>query len=100
MSSPNLMVEMSETDLADMITALTFHVGEVKRNPYHLSLTAWMMDNVRRGAELVGGQGGAAPDYPFATLYRLRKWQQGKLENVFEGGRQLTAGSDVTSLFV
>ena len=36
-----------------------------------------MMDNVRRGAELVGGQGGAAPDFAFAALYRLRKWSQG-----------------------
>ena len=65
MDDPNLMVEVSEADLADLITATTFHVGEVQRNPYHLSLPAWMMDNVRRGAELVGGQGGAAPDFHF-----------------------------------
>src|SRR5262245_8235825 len=58
MDDPNFMVEVSEQDLADLITATTFHVGEVKRNPYHLLLPAWMMDNVRRGAELVGGQGG------------------------------------------
>src|SRR5262245_7647443 len=36
MASPNLMVEVSAQDLGDLITALTFHVGEVKRNPYHL----------------------------------------------------------------
>jgi hypothetical protein len=29
--------------------------------PIHLLLPAWMMDNVRRGAELVGGQGAAQP---------------------------------------
>ena len=51
MIDPNLMLEMSAEDLADMIVATTFHVGEVNRNPYHLSLPAWMMDNVRRGAE-------------------------------------------------
>lgn len=56
MDDPNLMVEMSENDVADMIAALTFHVGEVNRNPYHLSLPAWMMDNVRRGGELVEGR--------------------------------------------
>ena len=82
MDDPNLMVEVSESDLADLITATTFHVGEVKRNPYHLSLPAWLMDNVRRGAELVGGQGGAAPDFQFAALYRLRRWSQGRLNTV------------------
>jgi LmbE family N-acetylglucosaminyl deacetylase len=99
MASPNLMVELSAEQLTDLIAALTFHVGEVKRNPYHLSLPAWMMDNVRRGSELVGGQGGAAPDYVFATLYRLRRWHGGRLENVYTGGRQLTAVQDPASLF-
>ncbi len=100
MPSPNLMVEVSAQDLGDLITALTFHVGEVRRNPYHLSLPAWMLDNVRRGGELVGGQGGAAPDFTFATLYRLRRWANGKLENVFERGRALGANDDPKSLFV
>ena len=58
-----------------MMAALSFHVGEVQRNPYHLLVPAWMQDNVRRGGELVGGQGGAAPDFTFATLYRLREWR-------------------------
>src|SRR5262249_14996500 len=42
MTDPNLMVEISPEDLADMISATTFHVGEVKRNPYHLLMPAWM----------------------------------------------------------
>jgi len=87
MDDPNLMVEISETDLADLITATTFHVGEVQRNPYHLSLPAWMMDNVRRGAELVGGQGGAAPEFQFAALYRLQKWSGGQARRFFSGGK-------------
>jgi LmbE family N-acetylglucosaminyl deacetylase len=99
MDSPNLMVELSEEDLADMIAALTFHVGEVKRNPYHVLLPAWMMDNVRRGAELVGGQGGAAPDFTFATLYRLRRWSQGAIANTYEGGKQLPANASAATLF-
>ena len=57
MTRPNLMVEVSEGQLADQVTALSFHVGEVQRNPFHLLLPAWMQDNVRRGGELVGGQG-------------------------------------------
>ena len=56
MATPNLMVESSVDDLAEMMTALSFHVGEVQRNPYHLLVPPWMQDNVRRGGELVGGQ--------------------------------------------
>ena len=99
MWSPNLMVEISAQDLGDLITALTFHVVEVQRNPYHLSLPAWMQDNVRRGGEIVGGQGGAVPDYVFATLYRLQRWRQGRLEKTFKGGRQLGARQNAAELF-
>ena len=99
MDDPNLAVEISEADLADLITATTFHVGEVQRNPYHLSLPAWMMDNVRRGAELVGGQGGAAPEFRFAALYRLSKWSHGKLTRSFSGGKFLSKTENPASLF-
>lgn len=89
MATPNLMVESSADDLAHMMTALSFHVGEVRRNPYHLLLPAWMQDNVRRGSELVGGQGGAAPDFGFCTLYRWRRWERGAFQTVYEGGRNI-----------
>jgi LmbE family N-acetylglucosaminyl deacetylase len=98
MTNPNLMVELSDSHLADMITALTFHVGEVQRNPYHLSLPAWMIDNVRRGAELVGGQGGASPNFTYATLYRFRHWTGGEWRNVYEGGRYLSCAEAPTTL--
>jgi LmbE family N-acetylglucosaminyl deacetylase len=91
MLSPNLMVESSVDDVADLLAALSFHVGEIRRNPYHLRMPAWLQDNVRRGAERVGGQGGLAPDFVFATLYRLRQWKNGRVENVFEGGKQISA---------
>jgi LmbE family N-acetylglucosaminyl deacetylase len=99
MTDPNLMVEISAQDLTDMISALTFHVGEVQRNPYHLLLPAWMLDNVRRGAELVGGQGGVAPDFTFAALNRLRRWRGGKVEKVFDGGRQISCRANISELF-
>jgi len=99
MTDPNLMAEIGPEDLADMITATTFHVGEVNRNPYHLLLPPWMMDNVRRGAELVGGQGRAAPDFSFAALYRLRKWRGGKAEKFFEGGKQISRRVNLAELF-
>jgi LmbE family N-acetylglucosaminyl deacetylase len=98
MADPNLMVEIGESDLGDLIAALTFHVGEVKRNPYHVSLPAWMQDNVRR-TELVGGQGSAAPDFRFATLYRLRRWTSGRFENVGTGGKFLSKAANPAELF-
>jgi LmbE family N-acetylglucosaminyl deacetylase len=99
MDDPNLMVEISNEDLAEMVTATTFHVGEVNRNPYHALLPAWMMDNVRRGTELVGGQGGPAPDFTFAALYRLRRWKGGRAIPMFEGGMQFAKGANVGDLF-
>lgn len=98
-NTPNLMVEVSPTDLGDLLAALSFHVEEVRRNPYHLRLPAWMEDNVRRGAELVGGQGGAAPDYQFATLYRVHTWKNGRLEDTYAGGRQISARQSAGDFF-
>ena len=74
MSSPNLMIESSVADVADIVAAISLHAGEVERNPYHLRLPAWMQDNVRRGGELVGGQGGEVPDFAFSTLYRVSEF--------------------------
>ena len=99
MDTPNLMVESGEQDIIDLITALTFHVGEVKRNPYHVRMAAWLMDNVRRGSELVGGQGGAAPDFLFGTLYRLRRWRKGRFAPVLERGQFVSKTDGVRELF-
>jgi LmbE family N-acetylglucosaminyl deacetylase len=97
--APNLMVESTPADVADLVAALSLHVGEVARNPYHLRLPAGMVDNVRRGAELVGGQGGAAPRFAFATLYRLRGWSGGQFHDVLDGGRAIGAGDSLEKLF-
>jgi hypothetical protein len=79
MSNPNLLVELGVAEVGDLVAALACHEGEVRRNPYHARLPAWMIDNVLRGAELVGGQGGMAPDYAFGANYRLGKWSRGRL---------------------
>jgi LmbE family N-acetylglucosaminyl deacetylase len=99
MQAPNLMVESKPDEVADLLAALSFHVGEVQRNPYHLRLPAWLQDNVRRGAELVGGQGGASPNYVFATLYRLRQWKSGGIENVYAGGKLIGATENLGVIF-
>jgi hypothetical protein len=98
MAAPNLMVESSAADVADLVAALSQHVGEVSRNPYHLRLPAWMMDNVRRGAELVGGQGKDAPRFTFATLYRLRSWSSGQFHDVLDHGRFIASGDDLETV--
>lgn len=71
LSAPNLMVGVSPEVVAIQLMATAEHGGEVSRNPYHLRQPARMMDNVRRGSEVVGGQGGAAHPYLFADLYRV-----------------------------
>jgi LmbE family N-acetylglucosaminyl deacetylase len=78
MASPNLMIESNIQEVADLVTALSFHAGEVRRNPYHLTLPAWMVDNVRRGGELMSGQGTEVPVFTFATLYRVTRWANGQ----------------------
>lgn len=99
MAAPNLLVEIGADDLSGLIDALCFHTGEVRRNPYHARLPAWMLDNVRRGAELVGGRGAKAPDFTFATIYRLQKWRGGKLQKVFSGGKFLSCRENPANLF-
>ena len=41
------------------------------RNPYHLLHAGRLMDGVRRGSEVVGGQGAAGQPFTFAELYRV-----------------------------
>jgi N-acetylglucosamine malate deacetylase 1 len=99
MARPNLMVEVSASQVADQVAGVSFHAGEVLRNPFHLRLPAWMQDNVRRGSELVGGQGGTAPSFDFATLYRLRSWRGGQIEELFSSGKALPVGESTAALF-
>jgi LmbE family N-acetylglucosaminyl deacetylase len=99
MADPNLMIESSPADVADLVAATSFHQGEVVRNPYHLGLPSWMSDNVRRGSELVGGQGVAAPAFTFSTLYRVRDWNNGGFETCLNAGMLIPAGGDLGAIF-
>ncbi|GGP21823.1 PIG-L deacetylase family protein [Silvimonas iriomotensis] len=98
MDKPNTLIETNVQDTADLITALACHVGEVERNPYHLRLPGWMADNVRRGAEVVGGQGEAAPSFSFGTLYRV-EYFDGKAVQPTDKKFTVTAGDDIKKLF-
>lgn len=77
---PGLMVELSAADVSELVAALSLHAGEVARNPYHLTLPAWCIDAVRRGAERVGAPGSEAPGFTFATLYGWQRWTGTVLE--------------------
>lgn len=85
MDDPNLMVESSIEDVGDLMAALSLHIGEVARNPYHVRMPAWMLDNVRRGGELIGGQGKTPPRFQFTTLYRIGRWKDGAIHPVGDG---------------
>ena len=56
-------------------------------------------DNVRRGGELVCGQGQAPPDFAFAVCHRLRRWSDGRAVRFFDGGKTLPANQDPAALF-
>jgi LmbE family N-acetylglucosaminyl deacetylase len=99
MADPNLMVESSPAEVADLVAAVSFHKGEVARSPYHLVLPSWMADNVRRGSELVGGQGTPAQAFHFATLYRLREWAKGDFSPVLNAPRVIPSGPGLAPLF-
>ncbi|HEV2863184.1 MAG TPA: PIG-L family deacetylase [Pyrinomonadaceae bacterium] len=99
MTGANLLVESSVGEVADLVTALTFHAGEVRRNPYHLRLPAWMMDNVRRGGEVVGRQGGEPPRFAFGTIYRAGRWEGGRPVEAAGAGRFVGSGDDLSALF-
>lgn len=94
---PNLLVEISTDDVATMMNAIALHEGEVARNPYHLTLPFWLADNVRRGAEIVGVQGAAAPKFSYGTIYRHGQWAGGQF--VPRRSRFLSLADDPTSLF-
>lgn len=70
MKEPNLLIPLSSDQVALIGLALMKHVGEVSRNPYHLRLPAWYMDQVRRGSEKVSGMGSSGHgDWVFGQLY-------------------------------
>ena len=92
---PNLMVAATKSHVSELRRALACHVGEVARNDYAARLPAWMSDNVRRGAELVGGKGAVAPKMAYATLYRARIRAGGKWRVPCRGGRVAENAADL-----
>lgn len=98
LTDPNLMVGLAAGDAADLVAALSFHGGEIERNPYHILFPCWLADGARRGAELVCGQGSAATAGRFASLYRLSRWSGRALERAAGTGLVAPAGESLDAL--
>ncbi len=99
MAKPNLLVEVP-VDIVDLqIKALEKHVGEVSRNPYHLRLPAWMMDNVRRGSEVVGGKGAESKNMAFGVLYQLQLAKNGKFSTPKKFDNFVNSEKDIGQMF-
>jgi N-acetylglucosamine malate deacetylase 1 len=89
MAEPNLMVAVTPELAAIQLVAAAEHGGEMARNPYHLLHPCRLMDNVRRGSEVVGGQGAAVQPFTFAELYRVSFRRRGEALKPKPGGRML-----------
>ena len=79
MPRPNLLVESSRSDVTDLISALSFHRGEVERNPFHLRLPFGCRITCR-GAEVIGGQR-VAPNFN-QTPYRVTRYKMETFKNL------------------
>lgn len=80
-AEPNLLVEVDDKTHLKQVKSLQFHQGEIQRNPYHLRLLGWQMDNVRRGSEWLDHRGASSSPMLAGQLYRLEKFEKGKLVN-------------------
>lgn len=90
LAAPNLMLGLTPELVALQLMAAAEFGGEVGRNPYHLRQPARLMDNVRRGSEVVGGQGGAGAPILFAELYRVTFMRGREILDPRPGGRLVT----------
>lgn len=99
MAKPNVLMEVPSEILELQMNALLKHAGEVLRNPYHLRLPAWMMDNVRRGSEIVAGKGSETQSMAFGILYKLQLCKSGKFSNLKPTSPFLTAEMDLGQMF-
>ncbi|MDR3449917.1 MAG: PIG-L family deacetylase [Alphaproteobacteria bacterium] len=77
-AAPNLMIGINEQDASSLLAALACHAGENARNPFDVRFPAYLIDNVRRGSELIGGTGTAAAQIDFAMIYQMGLWRSGK----------------------
>lgn len=93
----NLLLEVPLNIASAQMKALTYHKGEIERNPYHLRLPAWLMDNVRRGAELTAKPGAHAPDFGLGCLYQIQFFADKKFKTLKASSIPLVVPEDLQS---
>ena len=97
MATPNLMVESSADEVGEMMAGSRSTSARCSGtlSPARARVDAGQRPPRQRAG---GGQGGAAPDFTFATIYRLRRWRNGHLEQVHDGSRALPASTSAGTL--
>ena len=99
MDKPNLMVGVTHEDEAQLVYAISAHKEEIERNPYHINHPARMLDNVTRGSEVIGGQGGDAFKADFAMIYRASVFNNGEFKPAWDNGQCFNTEDSLESLF-
>jgi LmbE family N-acetylglucosaminyl deacetylase len=99
LQKPNVLIEVPVEIVELQMKGLEKHAGEINRNPYHLRLPAWMMDNVRRGSEVIAGQGAAASNVAFGVLYKIQILNQGKFKTIKLSNHFPTSESNLGQMF-
>jgi LmbE family N-acetylglucosaminyl deacetylase len=85
MTAPNLLLGLAPETIGQLIVGLLCHQGEIARNPYHLSVPARLMDNVRRGREIMRSSDRPPFCCTFAEIYRLSRLDRGRLQKIKKG---------------
>ncbi len=96
---PNCLIEVPTEIVELQMKALEMHKGEVARNPYHLRLPAWMMDNVRRGSEIISTIGSKSPQIPFGVIYHLELFKNDKVMKLKLPTHFLSSFADIGQIF-
>jgi LmbE family N-acetylglucosaminyl deacetylase len=95
LEKPNCLIEVPQEILALQMKSLSMHVGEVTRNPYHLRLAPWMMDNIRRGGEVINDPGSNVPSAPYGVLYQIEVFKNNRFSRMNLSSNYLSAFADL-----
>jgi LmbE family N-acetylglucosaminyl deacetylase len=96
---PNCLVDVPPEIILIQMQGLCFHEGEILRNPYHLRLPAWMMDNVRRGGEIINHPGSDVPTAAFGVLYKIEIFKNDRFTKVDLPTNFLSSFADIGQIF-
>ncbi len=96
MNRPNLQLEVSASDMAELLQGLSCHKGELERNRYDVFSLPHMHVNGRY-AEIVRGWGTEAAEFDFSVMYRVRLFRHGKLEDYLKP-LQIQADEPITRI--